>query len=181
MAITKQQKEQVLKELETIVSENPTIFLVDFSRAKTLDITVFKRALATIGAGYRVVKKTLIKRIFDAHGLAFPSWETYIGSFGIVYAKQNEIDVAKAVRAFVTTTAGKVKQKDSIGIIGGFMDSAFLEKAQVTMLAQIPPREALLGQLVNVIASPMIGLVYALQYNLHNFVMTVKAIEGAKK
>lgn len=181
MAITKQQKEKILAELEMVISENPIIFLVDFSRAKTLDVTDFKRKLLALGAGYRVVKKTLIKRVFDAHSLAFPDWETYIGSFGIVYARKNEIDVAKAVRAFVTATASKVKQKDSLAVLGGFMDKAFLVKAQVAMLAQIPPREILIGQLVNVIASPLSGLVYALQYNLQNFVMTVKAIEGTKR
>jgi len=181
MAITKQQKQTALTELETIVAHNPIIFLVDFSRAKTLDVTEFRKKLMALDAGYRMVKKTLVKRVFDAHGLAFPNWETYAGSFGIVYAQQNEIDVAKAVRSFVSATANKVKVKNSLAVLGGFMDALFIGTSKVTMLAQIPSREVLIGQLVNAIASPLSGLVYALQYNLAHFVMTVKAIEGSKK
>ena len=181
MALTREQKGVSLAKIERIIKENPTVFLVDLMRAKTLDVTAFKANLITMGAGYMVVKKTLAHKVFSQHGLEFPNWEAYKGSVGLVWASANEIDVAKAVQKFVKEISAKPKMKDTVAVLGGFMDKAFIARPQVIMLSQIPGREVLLGQLVNVIASPMAGLVYALNYNLQQFVMTVKAIADSKK
>ncbi len=181
MALTREQKQMSLKEIERVIKENPTVFLVDLMRAKTLDITMFKAGLRTLGAGYMVVKKTLAHKAFERAKLEFPNWDAYKGSIGLVWAPQNEVDVAKAVQKFVKGISAKPKMKDAVSVVGGFMEQVFISKPQVVMLSQIPGRETLVAQLVNVIASPLSGLVYALNYPVQNFVMTLAAVEKSKK
>lgn len=135
MALTREQKGASLAKIERIIKENPTVFLVDLMRAKTLDVTAFKANLIKMGAGYMVVKKTLTHKVFARHGLEFPNWDAYKGSVGLVWASKDEIDVAKAVQKFVKETLAKPKMKDTVAVLGGFMDKAFIAKSQVIMLS----------------------------------------------
>ncbi|MBU2330057.1 50S ribosomal protein L10, partial [Patescibacteria group bacterium] len=54
------------------------------------------------------------------------------------------------------------KHKDSLTIVGGIFDGAFADAVAMNAIATIPPVPVLRGMFVNVINSPIQGLVIAL-------------------
>jgi len=54
------------------------------------------------------------------------------------------------------------KHKDQVSIIGGVFEGKYMNQSEMTEIATIPPRQVLLGQFVNLINSPIQGLVIAL-------------------
>ena len=54
------------------------------------------------------------------------------------------------------------KYKDNLSIVGGIFDGKYMSKEEMMAIALIPSRETLYAQFVNVINSPIQGLVMAL-------------------
>ena len=60
------------------------------------------------------------------------------------------------------------------------MGKVLWDRSQAIRLSQIPTKEVLRGQLVNVLAQPMIGLAYVLAGTIQKFLLTLKEIEKSK-
>ncbi len=154
MAITKQKKEAISAKLEQIVREMPGIVFVNFHGLSMAATTELRKALRAAGLGYLVVKKTLLKRVLDQakFGGTMPPLD---GEIAIAYGT-DPLAGAQGVYAF------EKKYKDALAIVGGIFQGSFADKVLMTSLATIPSRETLYAQVVNVINSPIQGLVMAL-------------------
>jgi large subunit ribosomal protein L10 len=62
----------------------------------------------------------------------------------------------------------------------GVMGNLVLTAAQVDALAELPPREVLLGQVVGTIAAPLSRLVGVMKQKVSTIVYVLKAIEDKK-
>ncbi len=76
-------------------------------------------------------------------------------------------EIAVAYSADLTAPAREVwnfvkKFEDKASMVGGVFEGAYLDKAGITAIATIPPTPVLRGMFVNVINSPIQGLVIAL-------------------
>lgn len=179
MAITRTKKEEIVKQVNEILQNNQVLLFVDFSKAKTQMIIEFKKALKELGASYLLIKKNLLKIALNQAELGSEWVDAYQGSFGLVYAENEEqqIELAKAVQKFIKDNGPQVKLKDSLTVLSGLVSKEFWQGEQVLRLAQIPSLEVLQGQLVNLLSQPMGGLVYGLSGILQNFLLTLKEIE----
>jgi large subunit ribosomal protein L10 len=63
---------------------------------------------------------------------------------------------------------------------GGVMGDLVLTPAQIDVLAELPPREVLLGQVVGTIAAPLSRLVGVMKQKVSTIVYVLKAIEDKK-
>lgn len=181
MAITRQKKETVLKDLGKILKDHQYLYFVDLANAKTLAMTAFKKELGKLGAGYLMVKKNLLRIALQENKLDFPDFSKYSGSFGVIYAKGNEMDVAKLIEKFVKENTPKTKIKDSLTILAAIFENAFMPKEKAQKLAKIPSKEVLHGQLVNVLISPVSGLAYVLAGSIQKLLLTLKEIEKSRQ
>ena len=64
--------------------------------------------------------------------------------------------------------------------LGSLRDKYFLLE-QITALAELPPREVLLGRMLSSMQSPMAGLVGVLQGVLRQLVYVLQAVKDAKE
>ncbi len=62
MALSKAQKEEVLKETEGALASASSVVFVNFHGLTVANATLLRRGLAEQGVRYRVVKKTLLDR-----------------------------------------------------------------------------------------------------------------------
>jgi len=76
--------------------------------------------------------------------------------------------------------AKSIKELNLPVIKFGILDGASMTSEQLLKLSTLPSRETLLTQLVVGLKSPISGLHRALNWNLREFVMTLKAIEKTK-
>jgi len=176
MAISRAKKETIVKRTGEILKSS-LLFFVDFSRAKTGMINEFKKTIREFGGTY-----TLIKVALKDSDRAVEWVDAHSGTMGMVYAQTSDtqIELAKAIQKFIKDNNGKVKTKDALMIVGGYVEADFWDRQQVVRLAQIPTKDVLQGQLVNIVSYPLAGFVRTLAGILQQFMLTLKEIERTK-
>jgi large subunit ribosomal protein L10 len=153
MAITKAKKQDILAKLEGVKNDSDSIVFVSFRGIPVNDTVAMRAKLREEGVGYFVAKKTLMKRAFDgAFEGTMPPLE---GEIAVAYST-DAIAPAQNVKTFAE------KYKDNIAIVGGVFQGVYKTREEMTEIASIPPLQVLRGMFVNVINSPIQGLVIAL-------------------
>ncbi|MDP2650027.1 MAG: 50S ribosomal protein L10 [bacterium] len=158
MAITKEKKEKILAKLESIKNSAKTLVFVGFRGITVGDQTAMRAKLREEGVGYFVAKKTLIRRAFDgAFKGEAPALE---GEVALAYltaqAGTDNLAPAQNIRAFEKQYA------DQVLILGGVFEGAYKDKEAMGIIASIPAMPVLRGMFLNVINSPIQGLVVGL-------------------
>ncbi len=155
MAITKDKKRAIVAKLTDAFKEASAVAFVGFTKLTVADSSKLRKELAAKGVNYYVAKKTLIKRALTERGYkgeipALP------GEVAVAWTKDDATAPARGVYEF-----GK-KLKGALELLGGVFEDAYLNLEGVKAIATIPPMIVLRGMFVNVINSPIQGLVIAL-------------------
>lgn len=155
MAITKQKKVEIVERITASIKGAVSVVFVRFSGLSVKDTGEMRKTLREGGIGYYVAKKTLIKRVLESEGYAgeLPDMP---GEIALAWSKDDATAPARGVYEM-----GK-KFKDTLTIVGGIWDGAFADAIHMNAIATIPPVPVLRGMFVNVINSPIQGLVIAL-------------------
>ncbi|HEY4523493.1 MAG TPA: 50S ribosomal protein L10 [Candidatus Paceibacterota bacterium] len=159
---TKTQKIQAVEEGMEAIKKSETLIFADFSGVSVEELKRLRRALREIGAKFSVMKKRLMRVMFEKLGLDFNP-EKFEAQVGTVLSLKGISDVAGVVYKFSRETVGANK-KERFAILGAYDMSAkkFMEDSEVKMIGQLPSREVLLGQLLGTIAGPMRAFLYVL-------------------
>lgn len=153
MAITKEKKQTILAKLDGVRNDSESIVFVKFNAMKVSDDSAMRAALREEGVGYFVAKKTLMKRAFDgAYEGEMPTLE---GEIALAYSA-DAIAPAQKIKEFTG------KYKDNLAIAGGIFQGVYKDAEEMTEIASIPALPVLRGMFLNVINSPIQGLVLGL-------------------
>jgi large subunit ribosomal protein L10 len=155
MAISKDKKREIVAKLSDAFKEASAVAFVGFTKFTVADSSRMRRELAKEGVRYFVAKKTLIKRALAERGYegevpALP------GEVAVAWTTDDVVAPARGVYEY-----GK-KLKGALALLGGVFEGAFVNAERMTDIATIPPMLVLRGMFVNVINSPIQGLVVAL-------------------
>ena len=155
MAITKAKKVEVVAKVSDAVANASSVVFVHFKGLSMEDTGAMRKSLRGDGVSYLVAKKTLIR-----HALAKKGYEGTMPELpGEIAIAWNEGDPTLAARDIYEH--GK-KHKDSLTIVGGIFEGAYQDAVAMNAIATIPPLPVLRGMFVNVLNSPIQGLVLAL-------------------
>jgi large subunit ribosomal protein L10 len=154
MARTKAQKKEIVSKLDTIMSDAKTLVFVNIHGLKVADATTMRRALKKEGVGFFVAKKSLTTLALTAKKYAGEAL-ILAGEIGMAYGV-DMVAPARAVYEF------QKKLKDQVAIQGGVFEGSYKNKEDMLSIAMIPSPQVLYGMFVNVINSPIQGLVMAL-------------------
>ena len=154
MARTKEQKKEIIEKLAKIMKDAKSMVFVNVHGLKVADATIMRRELTKNKVGFFVAKKSLTSLALAAEKYAGTA-PALIGEFGLAYG-EDLIAPARGVYEF------QKKFKDQVNIVGGVFESKYMTKEEMTAIANIPPLNTLYGMFVNVINSPIQGLVVAL-------------------
>lgn len=154
MALTKQRKAEFLNDFEKIIKNAGSIAFVHARGLSVADTTTLRNALHAAGASFKVVKKTLLKRALGSAGITGDMPELG-GEIAIAYSADLTAP-AREVWNFVK------KFEDKMTMVGGVFEGRYMDKSEITAIATIPATPVLRGMFVNVINSPIQGLVLAL-------------------
>ena len=155
MAISKDKKRDILARLTDAFKEASSIVFVGFSKLTVKDASRMRKELSQEGVQYYVAKKTLIRKALDARGYS-GEIPTLPGEIAVAWTTSDTTAPARGVYEY-----GK-KLKGVLSLLGGVFEGSFLDAAKMTAIATIPPMIVLRGMFVNVIHSPIQGLVIAL-------------------
>ncbi|MFH1402406.1 MAG: 50S ribosomal protein L10 [Patescibacteria group bacterium] len=154
MAITKEKKGNILQKIKEIVKNSETVVFVNFKGLNVKETTNLRNSLRDAGSSYMVVKKTLAKKTLQETPITgdIPELE---GELAFAYG-QDQIAPARGVYEF------QKKHKNRVSILGGIFEGGYADQTKMLAIAQIPGLQVLYGQFVNLINSPIQGLVVAL-------------------
>ena len=137
--MSKTERQETVEALTELLKGSPNVYVTDFSGLNVLRMTELRRRLRAAGVDYVVVKNTLAQRALAANGIR--RWTTTSPARpGLVLAGRDPVAGAKVLADFA-----KEFEKPAVKI--GLVDGKPVTPAQVKRLAELPPREVLLGQL----------------------------------
>lgn len=170
--LTKTQKAKIVEELVDKFKRQKIAIFSDFHGVSVSKAQQLRRLLKKEQAEYRVAKKTLFDRALEANGFSLKTQEMK-GEIGVAFGYGDETASAKTLFKFS-------KRNDTFKILGGFLGTRTLSDKEVFVLAKLPSRDVLLGQLLGALQSPMRGLVTVLQGNTKNLVVILNKIKENK-
>ena len=143
----------MIKELEEAVQSSQSVVFVNFHGLNVADETVLRRELRDKSVGYKVSRKTLLKRALV--GKAKGEVPELDGEVAIAYSG-DAIASAREIYNFQKT------HKGLLNILGGIFEGKFVSGAFMIGLASIPGKEVLLSKLAFLFKSPMQRLALAM-------------------
>jgi large subunit ribosomal protein L10 len=168
MAKTRAQKELDLAELTDRLKSAKSIVLSEYRGTTVKDIDKFRRALTTEGIVSKVYKSPLIKKAFEANGIAVDSLDYKVPVI-VSISQEDEVAPARVIKTFG-------KEVKTIGILSGVLDGTFASKEQMMALADLPSKDQLRAKLVGTINAPVSGFVNVLAGNLRGLINVLNAV-----
>lgn len=147
------EKANIVSDLSEKLNQSPFLLVTDYQRMKVEQFGELRNRLAPTGAEVHVVKNSFLKRAMSASGLPDLAKELS-GQTAVVTGNSDVAPVAKVLKTFAT--------EFNIATLKIGVDKNVLTTAEVEMLADLPPREAMLAQLLGVLLAPATKLVRVL-------------------
>ncbi|HMF82946.1 MAG TPA: 50S ribosomal protein L10 [Acidimicrobiia bacterium] len=155
------EKAAVVEEIRTKLDGADAAVLTEYRGLSVRALADLRGSLRPAHTEYKVFKNRLARRAAEEAGLTdlLPMLE---GPVAIAFVHGDAVPAAKALRDFGRTNPALV-------VKGGLLDAKLITAAELSALADIPPREQLLGMLAGGFQAPLTkaaGLFQAFTRNL---------------
>jgi large subunit ribosomal protein L10 len=147
--------------------------LADYSGLNVQQMAELRSQLREAMVELHVIKNTLARRAVEDTGCVSLA-DHFVGPTSVAFSQHDAVAMAKALTEYA-------KKEPKLGVRVGFVEGQVLSSAQITALAELPPREVLLGRMLTSMQSPLAGLVGVLQGVLRQLVYVLQAVKGAKE
>lgn len=136
--------------ITTRIQSAQSMVLADYTGLTVLQMTEFRRTCRAQQVECRVVKNRLAIIAADNADMAVMK-DHLKGPTAIMFGPESQVDAAKIVVDFA-------KANEAMEIKGGFLDGAYLDKAQIVALSKTPSKDELIARMMGSINSPATGL-----------------------
>jgi large subunit ribosomal protein L10 len=152
--MNREQKAATIEALAAEIDRSDAVFAVDYRGISVSQAAELRAKLREVDASFTVVKNSLTERAADQVG-AESLKSLLSGPTALTFVRGDAAMAAKAI-------ADQARTTQLLPFKGGLMDGAVLDADQIRAISRLPSREALYGQLVGIVASPISGLVRTL-------------------
>lgn len=169
MAKNRLQKEEEAKGFQEKLSRlgEGALFFVNYRGLDVAHTQRLRRAIKRQGGEFTVIKKTLARFAFKEAGIPTDP-KTLDGEVGFVFGYTDPVQTAKVLhRAF--------RHDEKPVILGGWFEGVLMDAHNVSALATLPSREALLAKAIGAMAAPMQKTVGVLNEVIASFVRILEA------
>lgn len=167
------EKVAAVQEIADKLRRGQCVVLADYRGLNVKEMTELRRRLREVGVEFKVVKNTLTQiaaNEVEVEGLG-PILE---GPTAVAFGYDDPVAAAKAMNEFA-------KQNDRLQLKGGVLNGQVIDTDAVKALADLPPREVLIAQVLRGMQSPIAGLANVLQGTLRNLVYVLEAVRKEKE
>lgn len=170
--MNREEKQKQVDELRNKFNSATVAILTEFSGLTVEEMTDLRRKLRSAGAELRVVKNTIAFRAAEGTAL-IDVRDGFEGPTAVTFGYGDPVPATKVIQEF-SEQQGLLKLKK------GVVEGRAVDSSQIKKMAKLPGREVLLASLVAQIQAPLVGLVYALEWNLQQLVGTLESIKEKK-
>ena len=167
------QKVAQVEQIREKMADASSAILFDFRGLTVMQMTDLRRKTREAGVDLSVVKNNLLHRAIE--GTSFEVMQEHLdGPVSMAISRGDPAVPAKVLNDFVKEVrAGKIS--------GGVVEGEFLDEDKIKVLAELPPREAILGQLVGVMDAQVASLPRVLNAVLTKLLYAIQAIAKQKE
>ena len=171
---TRKAKEQMAKELKEKFEKASLVILTDFNGMTVAESNKLRRALREAGAEYKVVKNTLMRHAYPGTPVEQIK-DAFVGPTGIVFAFDDIVAAAKALKEFFEEKDSKLKFKAAV------VEGKVADAEMIKQLASLPGREELLGQLAFTLKYPVNAVAWSLDNLFQKLVTVLENVKAEKE
>ncbi|MFC1999504.1 50S ribosomal protein L10 [Chloroflexota bacterium] len=164
----REQKEQAVKRIEEWLSDSNVAIVTDYRGMTVSEMSQLRRQLRDSGTQYHVVKNNMAAIAADAAGREALK-DLLTGPCAIAFGYGEISETARVLSEFIRTA------KVPLQIKGGLLNKRLLYRDDVTALASLPSRDALLSQLAGQMQAPISALLSVLSANLTGLMRVLQA------
>ena len=146
MAISKQQKEELVEQYKKWVTESDGLILTHYHGLSVKDISDLRRDIRESGGEFHIIKNTLAKRAFEESGREWKEG-VFNGPTALGISYENPSGLAKVIRNFS-------KEFGTIEIKSGYLAERLVTVEEITALAELPSMAEMQVKLLSTIAAP---------------------------
>ena len=164
---------EVVKTITDDLRKSKGTVLVDYRGLNVSQDTELRAALRKAGVKYSVVKNTMTKFAIRELGLDFLE-KSLTGPTAIATSPEDPVAPAKIMSEFA-------KKYEKLEIKAGIIGRDVIDAAGVQRISEMPPKEVLVAKVVGMLASPIAGLVNALNANIGGLARALAAIAEKRR
>lgn len=169
MAVSKAKKQEMYAEVQELFKEGKSVFFADFRGLSVGAVQAIRRELRANKVGYKVAKKTLIRKAAQEQGYTEIPRDVMEGSVAMAVGFEDPIAPARLLKSLAKT-------HEKLGLLGGLFEGKVLSGKEALEYASLPGKEELLAKLVYMMKSPIQGFHGNLHGLLSKFVRTLDAV-----
>lgn len=161
-------KEAMVAELEELVARSTVAISANYPGLRVSDMIVLRRRMREAGVELKVVKNTLLGRAASQAGK--PGLTQIVqGPTALMFGFGDPNEPAKAITDYLRTA------RNSLTLVGAFVDGQALPASEVAELANLPSRPQLLAQFMGGMQSPVAMLAGLISGTLREFAGLIDA------
>jgi large subunit ribosomal protein L10 len=170
MAITKEKKEQLVAELNDLLTSAKMTVFAQYQGISVADMQNLRRSAREAGVKIKIVKNRLVKvAVADIDNLKNVDASGLTGQLLYAISSDDEVAPAQVLDKFA-------KEHPELVAVGAFSgEGVNLSADEVKNLAGLPSKEQLIGQVVDMLLSPVNDVTNALSGNLHGLLDGLEA------
>ncbi|MDP2923976.1 MAG: 50S ribosomal protein L10 [Candidatus Omnitrophota bacterium] len=165
-------KETSEKQIINYLKDSDCVFIINYSKLSSPDLSSLRLNLKGSGAKLFVVKNTVARRVLRGTELESLT-KTIEGPCGLIFVKEEPVTASRILWDFY-------KAHEQLKLEGGALKNKIINKADIESLAKIPSKEILRAQVVMSLNSPITKLVIVLNQTLKKFVYCLDQIKQKK-
>jgi large subunit ribosomal protein L10 len=167
LAISKEKKHEIVADYVARMSQSQAMILTDYRGLTVAALTELRRKLRQDDGTFQIVKNTLFKLALEQAGI--PNLGEQIeGTVAVSYCLGEVPPIAKTLNVFA-------QESNLLQIRGAVLGTGFLDAAKVQDLADLPPREILLAQLLSAVQGPLSSLASIIAAPMRELVQVLQA------
>lgn len=170
MALSKQKKDEIVADVSNLLANSKLTVVAKYQGTTVQAIQTLRKDARESGTNVRVIKNRLVVQSLKAQD-SLKDVDTSALSGMLLYAfnSEDEVAPAKDLDAFAKTNP-------TIEFVGAITaDGQFISSDEVKALAKLPSKAQLIAGVINILNSPLRGVVSGLQGNLHGLLDAVAA------
>ncbi len=165
-------KKEVVKEIESVVSESAGIVFTDYRGLSVSEISDLRTKLRESSSSLKVYKNTLLNLAVSNLELQADD-SVFSGPTALATFTEDAALGAKVLVSFS-------KKNENLQIKGGVLDNKFLSIKEVKHLASLPSKPELIAKVVGGVKAPLTNLHTALSSPLRSLVYVLNSIKDNK-
>lgn len=168
-----EEKKQVVQEIQDKLEKATLVVFTDYRGLNVEEMSILRNRLRVPGVEYKVLKNTMTG--FALENLGYTDIIEHItGPNAVLFSTDDVVGPAKTLYEFI-------KEKKKLEVKVGILEGQIVPAQKVKALADLPPREVLLAQVVGTMQAPISSLVYVLNANITGLVRVLDQIREQKE